>query len=423
MEASVATTKLTDLDAPLRAAGGVAVAPAGGAAEAERLRVLLVVESSGGGTGRHVLDLAEGLGDRGCDVHVVYSTGRADRMFLDRIATLKDLPATGLPMRTSIHPADLSVARRLRRYVRQHGPFDVIHGHSSKGGALARLAALGSDADAFYTLHGLIMMDPGLARWKRAVYLSIELALGLRTRGIIAVSPEEARAAVRLGLGRSRVLTIPNGVGAIDFTPRDRARRAMGAGDGDLLIGFVGRLVDQKAPHVLIGAFASAAARLPNARLVMVGDGPLRPAMEELARQRGVGDRVLWLGERDARTIMAGLDLFALSSRKEGLPYVVLEAMAAGLPIVATAASGVEILVRPGENGVVVPTDDAAAFAEALVHVAIDDARRGAMGRASLRRVEEFTVDAMVDRTLEAYLQRRAPRRRQPRGIAPGAGR
>ena len=150
-----------------------------------RPRVLMVVESSSGGTGRHVLDLSEGLTQRGCDVHVLYSTGRADRFFLDRAKSLPGVRCVPLPMRTSIHPGDFAAVLAARRYVKEFGPFDAIHGHSSKGGAVARLAALGTSSAAFYTLHGFIIMDPLLALWKRAFYLGVELVLGPRTSRII----------------------------------------------------------------------------------------------------------------------------------------------------------------------------------------------------------------------------------------------
>src|SRR4051812_33161065 len=141
------------------------------------LRVLLVVESSGGGTGRHVMDLAAGLLARGCDVHLLYGTARADRTFLDRLATTPGLRHRPLALRTNVHPSDYAAVRAVRRYLRDQGPFDVVHGHSSKGGAVARLAALGTGVAAFYTLHGLVMMDPGLPRWKWLTYLAIELGL------------------------------------------------------------------------------------------------------------------------------------------------------------------------------------------------------------------------------------------------------
>lgn len=372
-------------------------------------RVLLVVESAAGGTGRHVLDLADGLARRGCDVHLIHSTRRLDAMFAGRLAELPAVRAVALPMRTAPHPADLGAVLAIRRHLRTFGPFDAVHGHSSKGGALARLAAVGTGVPAYYTLHGLIMMDPMLARWKRLVYLGVERALAHRTRRIIAVSPEEARAAAGVGLGGHRIALVPNGVGPADVAPRADARRAIGAAGGgtvaadDVVVGFVGRLVEQKAPDVLLRAFAAAAAAAPRVRLAMVGDGPLGPGLRALADDLNIAGRVAWLGERDAREVMGGFDLFALASRKEGLPYVVLEAMAAGLPVVATASAGVEILIDPGVNGMVVRRDDAAGFGAALAGLALDPGRRAAFGRASADLASRFTIDAMVDRTLAAY--------------------
>ena len=363
----------------------------------------MVVESSAGGTGRHVLDLSEGLGARGCDVHLVYSTIRIDRLFIDRLAGLNGLRRTSIPIRTGPHPSDLAVTRFVRAYAREHGPFDVIHGHSSKGGAIARLAAVGTRASAFYTLHGLIMMDPGLNRLKRSFYLAIERALSLTTAGIIAVSPEERRAAVKLGLGSSRVVLVPNGIGPVALRSRGEARAELGVRDDAPVVGFVGRLVSQKAPEVLIRAFASASRSALGSKLAMIGSGPLEPELKTLARALGVDQHVLFLGERDARGLLAAFDVFALSSRKEGLPYVVIEAMAAGLPVVATETAGVEILVANGKNGYVVPADDPDAFADALTKLLADKARRTRFGRASRERAADFTIDAMVDRTFAAY--------------------
>ena len=121
---------------------------------------------------------------------------------------------------------------------------------------------------------------------------------------------------------------------------------------------------------------------------------------------------MIWLGERDARPLLGGFDLFAISSRKEGLPYVVLEAMAAGLPVVATASAGVESLIEPGLNGQIVPTGDAPAFGSALIDLASDCAQLAACGRESLRRAALFTIDAMVERTLGLYLELQREARR-----------
>jgi glycosyltransferase involved in cell wall biosynthesis len=373
-------------------------------AASRSLRILMVVESSAGGTGRQVLDLSDGLMQRGCEVHMIYSTNRIDRLFIERLDELPNLRRMGRFLRTGIHPSDLTAVLAVRQYMNEFGPFDIIHGHSSKGGALARLAAIGKGLPVIYTLHGFIIMDPGMAPLHRLFYLNIERLLSMRTARIIAVSPEESRAAVRWGLGKERVVFVPNGVGPPRLVSRPAARRELGVSDDAVVIGFVGRLVAQKAPAVLLRAFAATTRIVPQARLAMVGAGPLGDAMRNLAAELGVGDKILWLGERDARGVLAGFDIFALSSRKEGLPYVVLEAMATGLPIVATSSAGVEALVESGVNGAVVPPDDSTAFGRALIALAANPVRLAEQGAASRRRAAEFTIDKMVEGTLAAYL-------------------
>ncbi len=376
------------------------------------MRVLMIVESSAGGTGRHVLDLSQGLIGRGCEVHLVHSTRRIDTLFRDRLAQLPSIRSLALPIPTGIHPQDIAIVRRIRRYIRECGPFDIIHGHSSKGGALARLSALRTGAVAIYTLHGLIMMDPDLPRLKKLSYSVIELALSLWTKRIIAVSPEEQRAARALGLGQARISMIPNGVDAIDLRSRAAGRCEMGVADDNVVIGFVGRLVEQKAVHVLIKAFARLAVPNDRACLALIGAGPLRDELEQLSHHLKVHDRVLWLGERDAREMLSAFDLFAISSRKEGLPYVVLEAMAAGLPVVATSSSGVKILIERGISGEIVPTDDADAFARALTGLADDPEKRRRFAAAARERCGQFTIDAMVGRTFDVYRDALSARRR-----------
>ena len=309
---------------------------------------------------------------------------RVDRLFLDRLAELKDLQYLAVPMRTAPHLTDVSALRAIRRYMHQAGPFDLIHGHSSKGGALARLATVGTRIPAFYTPHGLVTMDPNLALWKWLFYLSVEFGLSRQTARIIAVSPEEFRSAVQSGFGRNRVIMVPNGVRPGELTPRATARQVLEVDEDTVVIGFVGRLVEQKAPDVLVRAFAAAAAANPNVRLAMIGGGPLDESLRNLARDLKLTDKIIWLGERDARGVMAGFDLFALASRKEGLPYVVLEAMAAGLPVVATTTSGVEILVEPGVNGSVVRNRRRRGVGRnAMVELTADAKRRASFGQAS----------------------------------------
>jgi len=367
------------------------------------LRILLVVEAANKGTGRHVLDLAEGLIERGCNVHLLYSTLRMDESFRKRLWVMPGLVHVSLPMHRSVHPTDLTATLALRRYLRQFGPFDIIHGHSSKGGAVARLAAIGSGVPALYTPHALVMMAPGLPALGRAFFGSIEFVLSKLCKYIITVAPAEKRFALAAGLGKSRVVMVANGVGTPELSPREEARRICGAGANEIVIGSVGRLVEHKGHDVLVNALAIALRTMPKLRVVLVGDGLLKGYLAELSARLEIADKVVMLGEFDARKVFSAFDIFAMTSRMEAMPYVVLEAMTAGLPIVATATSGVEGLVQQGVNGAVVPMDDCAAFAATMVDLAADPARRARMGSASRRLVAPFSSDRMIEQILELY--------------------
>lgn len=367
------------------------------------LRVLEVVEACSGGTGRHVMDLATGLLAAGCEVHLAYADHRMSDAFSAWMSSQPSLRTTRIAVRRSIAPQDLYAAWQLHRYIVTNGPFDVVHGHSSKGGALARLGALGTGASVFYTMHGLTTMDRTVPVLRRVVYTTLEAALGAVTDRIIAVSPEETRNAAWLERGRVRLLTIPNGIDPSPLRAHEVARADLGLCEQAVLIGFVGRLVPVKAVDVLLRAFARVSVRGVPVHLLIIGTGPLEAELRRLSEECGVDGRVHWMGEQPADRFLAGMDVFAISSWKEGLPYVVLEAMAAGLPVVATAAAGIECLIIDGVNGSVVATGDADAFASALTHLAQNPQLRQRMSTATRQIVGNFSIDTMVRRTLHAY--------------------
>jgi glycosyltransferase involved in cell wall biosynthesis len=403
--------------------GGVRAGPDG----SRRPRILLVLEASAGGAGRHVLDLAEGLVSQGCAVHLLYADRRIDRMFAERVKAIEGLQSQIIRVDRHINANDFTAVLQTRRYIRDHGPFDIIHGHSAKGGALARLAAIGSGAAVFYTPHGFQLMDPGLSRIKRFCYAAVELVLSCTRGQIIVVSPEERNAVARLGISPDRVTLIPNGIRLdAQIATRAKARRTMGLDDEAMIIGFVGRLVQLKAVDVLLRAFALTAAAVPSARLAIVGSGPLLESLQALADDLNIAAKVVWLGEQNARGFVRGFDVFTLASRKEGLPYVILEAMAAGLPVVATDTCSVSVLLKHRENGMVVPRDDVQKFADALIELGSNPRLRLRQGEAARARAGEFTIADMVKNTLDAY--RRAtganlPEQPKPLKTFPVAGR
>jgi glycosyltransferase involved in cell wall biosynthesis len=264
------------------------------------------------------------------------------------------------------------------------------------------LAARHLRIPSLYTPHALVTLDPTLPRWKRALYGRIERRLAAHSQGLIAVSRDEAEHAESLGIDPRKIHIIPNGIEPIVLSPPDEGRRRLGARDDELLIGFVGRLVPQKAPDLLLEAFATLPARL-HAKLVLVGDGPLAGELHRKASALGIASQVHFAGDVPASLMMPAFDLFCLSSRYEGMPYVLLEALSAGLPIVTTGVGGVTLCVEPDKNGLIVPPSNCSDLSAALMRVLDDAALRQRFATASTLLSSRFTLKSMITQTLACY--------------------
>lgn len=232
----------------------------------------------------------------------------------------------------------------------------------------------------------------------------------------IALSGDLERYLVdRVGVPAARVSRICNGVDTARFQPADGLRPSIAgcpfSSPDQVLIGTVGRLQAVKDQLTLVRAFARLAAQrnpaCERARLVIAGDGPLRPQVEAEVRASGCADRIWLAGERkDVPEFMRGLDVFVLPSISEGISNTILEAMASGLPVVATDVGGNGELVVAGATGTLVPAADPAAMADALMCYAADAALRQNHGAAGRKRVEaEFSLDGMVGRYVDLYQQ------------------
>ena len=377
------------------------------------MKLLELVESAATGVGRHVIDLTEGLLARGHEVHLLYSKIRRDDVFagdLKRIQAQANLHILHVPIQKEPGWSDIAAAGRLRRYLRLDGPFDLIHCHSTKAGLIGRLGLLGHSTKRLYTPHMLFTMDPSQRRLITRAVGVLEATLSRACDAIIVVSGAEYEHAVALGIDPKKLCLIRNGVSlGHPISPNlDRLalRRSWGLNESDVCIGFVGRLVPQKSPETMLRSFAALPGRVrATARLAMVGVGPLSGALRRLAIDLGIDARVDWLGERDAKTLMSAFDILALTSDSEGHPLVVLEAMARGLPIVATDVGGVSETVRHGVNGFVAPVRGVREIAAALETLATDEVLRARMGKASLDLVRNFSLDRMVDQTAALYSQ------------------
>ncbi len=289
------------------------------------------------------------------------------------------------------------------------GHYDVVHTHSSKAGILGRIAARFAGVPVIvHTVHGW-GFNREQPRHVYRFYVWLERVCARFTSAIVVVATPNRDEGLALGIGRpGQYRLIRSGIEIQSYRDvamsRDQARDRLGLPRESFVIGSVGRLGEQKSPLDLLVAFVPVAAARPEARLVYVGDGPLRGELEAAVARAGLGDRVHLVGvRRDVPELLRAFDVFALASRWEGLPRVFPQAMAAGLPIVTTLVDGAPDAITPGENGWLVEVGDMAAMADRLCALAADPATARRMGAAGGARVEEFSAQRMVVELAELY--------------------
>lgn len=366
------------------------------------MRIALISETLAKGVGRHVADVTRAFAAAGHEVHVLHGRRRVDAPFLAAIQAAPGVRVQDFDLRRAPHPGDLVILLGVARYLRRHGPFDVVHGHSSKGGVHARIAGRGHGAACFYTPHALVTFAPGLGRMQRALYGTVERTLAYLSDAVICVSEAERRHALEIGLPAARLACVPNGLDAGPVPAFTRPALPQNR----IIAGFVGRLEPQKGADLLIEAVIALHARGAPVHTLIAGDGPLRGPLAARLEGAGCAQAVTWLGEVDGRGLMAVLDLLVMPSRYEGFPYVLLEALHAGLPVVCTPVGGVEETVHDGSNGWVVPPQPGAIAA--AVESLLDAPTRQAMAAAARQRAAEFTVEVMANRLLALYARPRA---------------
>ena len=377
----------------------------------QELRVGLLVESTAAGVGKHVRDLATGLSAGPFEIHVLYSARRMDGAFAEWIKALGGsgrIRAVEIGMRRSPAVSDWQAIRRVRRYLGAEGPFDILHCHSTKAALVGRLACAGSETRAIVTPHAPITLNPATNWVIRSSVATAERFLSRLTRAYVAVSAEEKTHLEGLGIPSRKIHLIPNGTSLPVLSSLSERRRTwrerLNIPERAICIGFVGRFVKQKRVDRLLYSFRNVAGRLPDAtelQLALVGAGPLECDLRRLAITLGISSRVVWAGERDGASVMPAFDLFALSSDYEGFPYVLLEAIAAGVPFASTDIGGARALVYPKPAGIVVP--DADGLEEALHTLVTSETTRASLGLQARINSQRFALAAMIARTIHLY--------------------
>jgi len=367
-----------------------------------RLRIVHCLRAPAGGLFRHVRDLATAQAIAGHAVGIICDASNDDPLSAAHIEALKPRLALGIvrvPISREIGLSDVSAFIAARHFAEASGAH-VLHGHGAKGGAYARLTARalrrsGHKIACCYTPHGgSLHYDP--ATLKGRIYAGLERRLVAFTDGLIFESAYAARVfAAHVGEPACQTRVIHNGIFPEEFVPRELDDDA-----ADFL--FIGELRRLKGVDVLLEALARVHRTWP-ARAVIVGSGPEAAEFQRLAQSLGLDGDARFLGSMPARDALALGHCIVTPSRAESLPYVVLEAASAGVPLIATHVGGIPEIVS-GTDTRLVPPDDPDALAAAMVQTLLDPSAAEARAqrlRATVAR--RFTASAMASAVADFY--------------------
>ena len=366
---------------------------------------VLILRSSAGvfGAERVVLELCKGLLDSPFQPVIGVLTNRDERSIcLYEAARAEELPAEVFESEGAF---DRGAILRLRDYIDTNN-VDIINTHGYKANVYAAGAAAFAKNIMIATIHPWTETEYS---WRAKFYTWLDKLVLRMFDERIAVS-ENVLQILNAQMPAARHTLIPNGIDTMRFAgtgeaTRQQMRQILTVPDDCLLIGTIGRLAPEKGYDVFLDAAKQLHDSLPNTRFVIVGDGELREALTAKTRQLNLQDVLTFTGVRaDIPELLSAMDVYVLSSFSEGLPMVVLEAMAAGKAVVATSVGDVPMLIQHEETGLLVPPHDAPALAAALETLARNPAKIRQYGTAAQRFVREnYDLKKMTDHYIERF--------------------
>ena len=375
----------------------------------EPIRILRVIARLNmGGPAIHVSSLAAGLEPRGYETTLVAGSLARGEDSMAFLAERLDIPVRTIPeLQREVSPIDdARSVMRMREIIRELRPH-ILHTHTAKAGAIARAAALVSGAARpailVHTFHGHVLkgyVDPV----RTAFFKKVERSLARVTDALVAVSPEVRDELVAAGIApREKFSVIRLGIPLEerlgDATADLDYRRLYGISESAFVVGWVGRMTDVKDTDAVLEIVRAARDRGLEAVLVMVGDGPDRVRLEQLAHDIGIARSTFFVGyQPEVAGYYRLFDAFLLPSVNEGTPVSAIEALASGTPVVATRVGGVPDVVRDGEDGFLFEPGDTDGAAERLALLASDATLRSALGASGRERVlRRYSVSRLVE--------------------------
>jgi glycosyltransferase involved in cell wall biosynthesis len=358
------------------------------------LKVLHTTKVQGiGGAEQHLLTLLPALRERGIDARFLSLDAGGDADRFHRALDARDVPWRRVRSGFDVSPR---LAANVVRAVRAESP-ELIHTHMVH-------------ADVYGSIAGHALRTPFVStrhnddRYLLGPFRHVDRTFMHGVRRIVAISDAVREFHIRAGLPAEKLVTIHYGLDDVPATPSELTPAALGIPADAPLVLAIGRLIEQKDHATLLEAFARVHRTHPDARLALLGWGPLEAQTKALVHRLGLDDAAFVLGRVEPRDWLTRADVFAHTSLWEGFGIVLLEAMLSRLPVVATRVSAIPEIVVDGETGLLAPPGDAAAVADALTRLLDDVDLRRRLGRSGLDRAHEaFSVQRMVEQTIRVY--------------------
>jgi glycosyltransferase involved in cell wall biosynthesis len=362
-----------------------------------------------GGSSEATIASMEAAGAAGYRCVLAVGVAESDAAVLEaarrRGGTVIDVPTLG---REAAPGRDLRAVADLVRVMRRERPA-IVHTHTSKAGFVGRLAAkLARVPAVVHQPHGHIFYGY-YGRTRTALYVGLERLAARWADRLIMLTERGIAEHLAQGIGRpAQFVVVPSGVPVHAFraaapTP-DAARAALGLPRDAYVVAALGRLVPIKGFDLLVEALPAVAAALPSTRLLIIGDGPLRGALEARAEALGIMPRLTITGARsDVPAVLAAADVLVAPSRNEGMGRAIVEAMALGVPVIGAAVGGIPAVIVDGESGRLVEPERPAAIARALIELGVDPLLRAKLGAAAGERAMEFSTDVTGARLVALY--------------------
>jgi len=384
----------------------------------QKIKILQVITlSSWGGAPQVVYELASGLPSEKYKVEIACGTGRGIEI-MERLKE-KGVLVHRIPwLKRNISPFDDLRALFALYLLIKKNKYDIVHCHTTKAGLLGRIAAkLAGVRRIYFTAHGWSFYNKHEYGWAQPLLIFLERLAAKCSRNVICVSKRNKEDAIQKKIApESKLFLIRNGVAWKTNEDRVWARNKLQASPSEIVFGMTARLTYPKDPLFFLKAGRELAKKYKNIKFILIGDGPLLRECLDFVQTNKLKEHVIFFGEKspdEARKLLFGMDIFVLISKFEGVPISIIEAMFAGLPVIATNVGGIGEAVVNNENGFLTDCDSLDKLIEKMELLIENPDLRRKMGEKGKEMAKtKFTLETMIQSYEKLYLSENATPRK-----------